>query len=94
MIGAAPLTIPPVVGRRRIERDDEPTLNALRHAERTAYMELSRAYADLADIAPGDTDAMWNARRRVNRHTGFWSEASDTYFAALADATHHEAPAD
>jgi len=37
---------------------------------------------------------MWNARRRVNRHTGFWSEASDTYFAALADATHHEAPAD
>ncbi len=71
-------------GYRHIERDDEPTLPALRHAERTTSMELCRAYAELADISPGDKDALWNARRRIARHTAFWTEASDAYFAALA----------
>lgn len=83
---AGPL-IRPTRGRSAAVQDDDPTLGALRHAERTAYLELSRAYADLADIEPGDTDAMWNARRRVSRHTGFWTEASDAYFAALAAST-------
>ncbi len=72
------------LGYRHVERDDEPTLAGLRHAERSASMELCRAYADLADIAPGDKDAMWNARRRVARHLAFWTDASDAYFAALA----------
>jgi len=77
--------IRPTRGHAFVERDDEPTLNALRHAERTAYMELSHAYADLADTPSGDKDSMWNARRRVARHTGFWTEASEAYFAALAN---------
>lgn len=72
-------------GRSIAAQPDEPTVGALRHAERTAYMELSRAYADLADTPPGDRDAMWNASRRVERHKGFWADASDAYFAALAD---------
>lgn len=73
-------------GYRHIERDDEPTLAGLRHAERSTSMELCRAYADLADVAPSDKDAMWNARRRVARHIAFWTDASDAYFAALAAA--------
>lgn len=67
-----------------IARDAEPTLAALRHAERTAYMELCRAYADLADIPPRGRDAIWNARERVTRRTRIWVTASEAYFAALA----------
>lgn len=84
MIGAATQAIPVIVGRRPVERDDKPTLAALRHAERTAFMELCRAYADLADIPPRGSDAIWNARDRVSRRTRIWVTASEAYFAALA----------
>ena len=76
--------IRPTRGRHQVERDPEPTVAALRHAEGTAYIELSRAHTDLADAALDDAIAIADARRRIARHTGFWKLASEAYFAALA----------
>lgn len=87
MIDAAPTyTIPIRPGRPPlVERDAEPTLSALRHAERMAYMDLARAHADLVAVPPRGVDAAWTARNRVARRAEAWARASDAYFAALAD---------
>ena len=71
-------------GRAFAERDDVPTLTAMRHSEAAAFIELVRAYADLADIAPSNSITVKSARDRITRRTADWTAASNAYFAALA----------
>lgn len=77
-------SLPITRGRAFVERDEEPSLAALQHVERTAYMELARAYNALIDLAPSDAVTLKSARDRVTRRTGMWAAASQAYFAALA----------